>query len=557
MGAMLAGIAQPMVTKPVGSVAIAQGRRITSLMDEHAISRPSSMDDLRPKTGDEDEQQEENKEGDEPMHLQNKPLQSLSQPQLPLSPSNSTGSKKKRPYSASSAFTAFGRTVSLEDLHRGKAFSVSRYLKQAQQKINHVRSTLVTHDENAPPQLFDMNNNNGLSAISMKAMAQSSVPTADGDITVPPSPSSLSIASSLDDEDVFGQPSTNGTVRTSVDVYSNEDDLVQSTDESDDDEVYALAKLSLDDRRMLLRSNYFRSEMQFILALVDIATRLVIVPKPARLSALHAELTLLNHNLPAEICMPLWCPATVDRPYHHRIVRISPTDAVVLNSAERAPYLLMIEVLDDELSLENGFKSSLSKLKKKKKSDKKKRDQFDDAETVDLGDLGSPRSSKSFDLFKDSPLSPRSLSARNSIKLGDGEMSVHEDDTQEDDQHKHFDADEFAEKMKTAAILLAQLQLDHQEPSTRSSTDGIRQKIIQEMMALEDDRMEKMAMEGVDSGVGGGGGEGAGSDKLDDEQRVAIVVNKEDPSGKFYTWETKNFFFFFFLLKKFKNKFNK
>lgn len=92
---------------------------------------------------------------------------------------------------------------------------------------------------------------------------------------------------------------------------------------------------SFDEDRVLLRSNYFRSEMQFLLALVDIATRLVIVPKPARQSALHAELTLLNHNLPAEICLPLWCPATDDRPFHHRVVRISPTDAVILNSAER------------------------------------------------------------------------------------------------------------------------------------------------------------------------------------------------------------------------------
>ena len=75
--------------------------------------------------------------------------------------------------------------------------------------------------------------------------------------------------------------------------------------------------------------------MQFLLALVDIATRLVIVPKPARLSALRAELTLLNHNLPAEICVPLWCHATLENPSHHRVVRIPPQDAVVLNSADR------------------------------------------------------------------------------------------------------------------------------------------------------------------------------------------------------------------------------
>ncbi|KAF9412159.1 Phosphatidylinositol 4-kinase pik1alpha (PI4-kinase)(PtdIns-4-kinase), partial [Podila epigama] len=85
----------------------------------------------------------------------------------------------------------------------------------------------------------------------------------------------------------------------------------------------------------LARRSYFHSEMQFLLALVDIATRLVIVPKPARLSALRAELTLLNHNLPAEICVPLWCKATVERPHHHRVVRIPPQDAVVLNSADR------------------------------------------------------------------------------------------------------------------------------------------------------------------------------------------------------------------------------
>jgi phosphatidylinositol 4-kinase len=85
----------------------------------------------------------------------------------------------------------------------------------------------------------------------------------------------------------------------------------------------------------LARRSYFHSEMQFLLALVDIATRLVIVPKPARLSALRAELTLLNHNLPAEICVPLWCNATLENPSHHRVVRIPPQDAVVLNSADR------------------------------------------------------------------------------------------------------------------------------------------------------------------------------------------------------------------------------
>jgi phosphatidylinositol 4-kinase len=317
MGALLAGIGQPLVTKPVGSVAIAQGRKARALtfnsVDASVISRRNTMD--------------------EDTFHQRLALHSSSQPHLPL--------KKSRPSSASSAFSAAilgdsnSFTVSLEDLHKGKAFSVSRYLKKAQQKINHtVRSTLVSHDANAPPQLLA-----GMHSASMKAMAQSSVPVASTSSapSTPTTPTAIAspCRSFSSSEEVLGQSPPASPMEIQMKQQQEEDDLVNNTSESDDDEVYALAKLSLDDRRQLLRSNYFRSEMQFLLALVDIATRLVIVPKPARLSALHAELTLLNHNLPAEICMPLWCPATTERPYHHRIVRISPTDAVVLNSAER------------------------------------------------------------------------------------------------------------------------------------------------------------------------------------------------------------------------------
>ena len=41
--------------------------------------------------------------------------------------------------------------------------------------------------------------------------------------------------------------------------------------------------------------------MRFLLLLEDISNRLLVVPKPARVSALRAELTSLNHNLPAEV----------------------------------------------------------------------------------------------------------------------------------------------------------------------------------------------------------------------------------------------------------------
>ena len=115
--------------------------------------------------------------------------------------------------------------------------------------------------------------------------------------------------------------------------------------------------LSLEQKAKLLRQNYFRCETQFITALEDISNRLVIVPKPARLSALRAELALIAQDLPAEVDIPVICPATLvdgipSKSRHHRIVRLNPAEATVLNSAEKVPYLLMVEVLRDDFSFD-------------------------------------------------------------------------------------------------------------------------------------------------------------------------------------------------------------
>ncbi|POR39376.1 Phosphatidylinositol 4-kinase PIK1 [Tolypocladium paradoxum] len=105
----------------------------------------------------------------------------------------------------------------------------------------------------------------------------------------------------------------------------------------------------------LLRSHYFRSQTQFLTALEGISNRLIIVPKPARMSALRAELALIARDLPAEIDIPVICPPTLvngspGKSQHHRIVRLNPAEATVLNSAEKVPYLLMVEVLRDDFT---------------------------------------------------------------------------------------------------------------------------------------------------------------------------------------------------------------
>lgn len=104
-----------------------------------------------------------------------------------------------------------------------------------------------------------------------------------------------------------------------------------------------------------MRQNYFRCETQFLTALENISNRLVLVPKPARLSALRAELALIDQDLPAEVDIPVLCPATLvggipSNSRHHRIVRLNPAECTVLNSAEKVPYLLMVEVLRDDFS---------------------------------------------------------------------------------------------------------------------------------------------------------------------------------------------------------------
>lgn len=115
--------------------------------------------------------------------------------------------------------------------------------------------------------------------------------------------------------------------------------------------------LSPEQKVKLLRQNYFRCQTQFITALEDISNRLVIVPKPARLSALRAELALIAQDLPSEVDIPVICPASLvdgipSKSKHHRIVRLNPAEATVLNSAEKVPYLLMVEVLRDDFSFD-------------------------------------------------------------------------------------------------------------------------------------------------------------------------------------------------------------
>ena len=118
----------------------------------------------------------------------------------------------------------------------------------------------------------------------------------------------------------------------------------------------------LDAKRIsILKSNYFRCETQFMTALQTISSRLVSVPKQARLSALRIEIAMINKDLPAEVDIPLLIPNSRPSsntpkqfapPKQNKLLRICPGEAVLLNSAERVPYLLLVEYLRNEFDFD-------------------------------------------------------------------------------------------------------------------------------------------------------------------------------------------------------------
>ncbi|KAI9293603.1 kinase-like protein [Neoconidiobolus thromboides FSU 785] len=274
--------------------------------------------------------------------------------------------------------------------------------------------------------------------------------------------------------------------------------------------------------KQMINSHYFHTEIQFVLTLMSISNRLCLVPKISRQSSLQAELALLNHNLPADICIPLWCSTNNQNSYHHKVVRISSKDAVVLNSAERVPYLIFIEVLEDEKGIEI------------EKAEEQKRpvgipDSYS-YETTPLpdafsGEVTMGNNSQQNQIYFQSVLSRRSSNAQ----------------------------DEYSESMRTAAVMLAQLTLDKKDNQQKTSTSAkansykvdskelIREKIINEMAQLEKNRMDKMNSYGMKFGIGGSGGEGNGGELVDEKELMKTVYNRDDPSAAVFKedWKSK------------------
>ncbi len=293
----------------------------------------------------------------------------------------------------------------------------------------------------------------------------------------------------------------------------------------------------------LLRSNYFRNETQFLSALEDISSRLVSVPKPARLSALRAELALIAQDLPAEVDIPLLSPPTLkdgipSQSQHHRIVRINPAEATSLNSAEKVPYLLMVEVLQEDFDFDPDSEQNqqlLEKLMLEKGTSRRRLFDITNAERLALdrttnngsdsvfepanGDLGSTTLIKDIDeddvasglarvtlpatASNGKSTAPRSSSGANTLssmatlstpRTSDMEVSrssspvPHRKATIPMNKNQGPDQPDFtalATHMRTAAQMLAQLEASgSKRPKTEVA--AIKAKIIASMQTLEE-----------------------------------------------------------------------
>ena len=321
-------------------------------------------------------------------------------------------------------------------------------------------------------------------------------------------------------------PATAGSVRRPTDLMKRKHSHIAHP--------LTPSALCFEQRAGLLRQNYFRCETQFITALEDISNRLVIVPKPARLSALRAELALIAQDLPAEVDIPVICPATLvegipSKSRHHRIVRLNPAEATVLNSAEKVPYLLMVEVLREDFSFDPDTLDNerlITKLLAEQRTGRRRifdlsesARTFSGAKSIDaaadsvfepvLGDLGSSPMIKA---YEDSPktkesapgqpprlssvattlstlsglATPRTSGASTSRSSSPGpirKMTFPSNGRSGTADQPDFSA--LATHMRTASQMLAQLDSTSGK-RPKSEVAAIRAKIIASMQSLEE-----------------------------------------------------------------------
>lgn len=268
-------------------------------------------------------------------------------------------------------------------------------------------------------------------------------------------------------------------------------------------------KVPSSDSERLLKTLYFKGVTEFVLALQNISLRLSLLPKEARLSALRAELAIINDRiLPAEIDIPQLLPVTSTRKRFHKLLKLSVNDACVLNSAERVPFLLYVEFLSDELDFNPDKDSNRKVLKDISKG----MPLVTDAKTtVSCPDFLQGSSGNVFeaisqietdlsDMRVSTPL-PYDISTFSTVLRETNENPEYENINQKTNSNVKTRADQ----MRIAAVMLQQLEDSGQTMSEQTS--AIKERIVQSMIALQDqfdsidfDKYNDLKSDGLNAG---------------------------------------------------------
>ncbi|SCW03073.1 LAFE_0G02344g1_1 [Lachancea fermentati] len=336
------------------------------------------------------------------------------------------------------------------------------------------------------------------------------------------------------------------------------------------------SQLSMPKKIKLLKANYFRCETQFAIALESISQRLAQVPVDARLSALRAELSLLNRDLPAEVDIPTLLPQN-KKGKLHRLTKISANEAQVLNSAEKVPFLLLIEYLRDDMDFdpttednekllrerpdEGSFIFDLSYINKNMRDDNTDFgshvetsaqrsgsplasyvETFKPSREVDLGDLSVVKltNQNEAETYRHElmvqtatkvPVIPDDSNARNpELRF----LTNLEDITSDLQNLGRADAatgnaEDLATQMRISAVMLA--QLDKSPHQLHDATNQIRAKIIASMQEVQD-RFGYRDLEAI-HGM-------AGERKLENDLKTGgLMGTKKDTSYLGEEWATK------------------
>lgn len=321
------------------------------------------------------------------------------------------------------------------------------------------------------------------------------------------------------------------------------------SDDRDPQESSHLKVCSSDsEEQIALRVHYAKRETNFIMSLQNISLRLSLVPKEARLSALRAELSILNATIfPSEIDIPQLLPFTSNKnKKYHKILKLNVNEACVLNSAERVPYLLLIEYLSDEFDFDTTSEANrkiLAGLSVRGVDAVSRRVSSLRRSSASSGSPNIPSVKQTLDIDKslvdaaaendhEADLSDlphflrKRLQSENNVnelleQTGDREIDVLRPGQVLQTAPKHS-AEVLADQMRIASVMLQQLEVA--EKTGTEHSEAIKTRLINSMISLQDrfESIDYMKMNEMQNEV-----PNAGERKLENDFKLG-----ED-------WETK------------------